>query len=1011
MRNLPAPVKGFTSLIFAYLFIAYSVSFAQDETWFSNITDNAGLTGLPTDKIQICDINGDNYPDILVGTAGLTAGNSSTFSLFLNVPNPDSNSGLKRVFVDFTDESGINKNRDPEKDYREFDVAVLADIDNDGDRDLVTFFYYHRLEWFQPGHSDRPEVYLNDGTGKFTLKEDSGINDIQYYSTLPNGLIDAVGMSYLDYDYDGILDVYVATKFVDYRYGVNFPDVLLKGNGDGSYTYIKNNGVQAVAEPLYGVNVTDWNNDGWQDVLTSPYCRTGGRLLKNMKNGNFTDAQNEAHYTSQKYGGDWYQSDGVWVQKPLCQWEAPTADFDNDGDIDVLQCLIHGGYEERDGKPEGHTHIAVNTGYPDYRLEWDMSLIHRNAPAYAHLGDYGGLFIDMDNDGWQDICIAEGYYTPQSRRLYACIQRDDNEFYDVTADLGLSWVVDASEAVGADFDLDGDEDLFVCHNDPTEGLRMVLLENKIGNEKNWTSVKLTNVPEGCNRDAMGARITTYAGGIAQIREIQAGEGHFGGQKPFIRNFGIDKTNGIDSIKVRWPNADIDVTTIENPPINVVINIDKDGYDGYIKTWEGDKPVVKYNVSVTRFDTVYTGNSKDMTFSIINVGDAPMNITSMSIGDNPDEVFSIGDIAMPQIINPGEKLDYQVNFAPIKRQDYFGTIKFTTDAVNAPVSYHDIWGYGYSPKPFMILSNDTLKYVDGMKDELQTKTLTIENKGEEALEISTITVVNDLNEVFSLDKEYNNITIDAFSSKEITVEFLPAGKWEFTGRLTINSNAFNGAEQIVYLNGISDGPIGILNIDKPFLSFTKTEIGDYKEKEFAIVNEGEQAVFVENIYLDGDYDEIFTFPGAGFPFVLEPSVEKTITLRFTPAEDKKYEYDMCVRSDAYMDTTSCIIVKATGIPTDVEELAEFDNNISIEIVPNPFSAKAEAVCTNKYDKNLEAEIFIVDASGRRVFDVFRGIVIPGESRYKFKAKNLPAGAYYLIFTHENNILQKLMINIK
>ena len=102
---------------------------AQDESWFTDVTEEIGLGDFVGSKIQCVDVNGDDYPDLLLGTGGLTKGNSNTFTLYLNKPNPDPDSPHERIFVDYTEESGINVNRDPDKDYREYDVAVLAVIE------------------------------------------------------------------------------------------------------------------------------------------------------------------------------------------------------------------------------------------------------------------------------------------------------------------------------------------------------------------------------------------------------------------------------------------------------------------------------------------------------------------------------------------------------------------------------------------------------------------------------------------------------------------------------------------------------------------------------------------------------------------------------------------------------------------------------------------------------------------------------------------------------------------
>ncbi len=96
--------------LFYFLFVLLPVllynSFSQESNWFTDITVETGLEGIGTSKIQCVDINNDNYPDLLLGTGGLTVGNSNTFYIYLNVPDPGSPN--KRKFIDYTEESGIN---------------------------------------------------------------------------------------------------------------------------------------------------------------------------------------------------------------------------------------------------------------------------------------------------------------------------------------------------------------------------------------------------------------------------------------------------------------------------------------------------------------------------------------------------------------------------------------------------------------------------------------------------------------------------------------------------------------------------------------------------------------------------------------------------------------------------------------------------------------------------------------------------------------------------------------
>src|SRR5690606_25373220 len=78
---------------------------------------------------------------------------------------------------------------------------------------------------------------------------------------------------------------------------------------------------------------------------------------------------------------------------------------------------------------------------------------------------------------------------------------------------------------------------------------------------------------GINRSGIGARVYVYFEGNMQMREIMAGRGMHTGQQPFILNFGLGNAISVDSVVVRWPNANCTRSVLYNPPVNnrVVVN--------------------------------------------------------------------------------------------------------------------------------------------------------------------------------------------------------------------------------------------------------------------------------------------------------------------------------------------------------------------------------------------------------------------------------------------------------
>jgi len=986
-------MKNFYYLICFLIVLGFNFALSQNNNWFNDITTQVGLQGQKSTYVQSADVNGDFYPDILVGTSGILIGHSNTFTLYLNVPDTD-NPG-QRKFVDFTQESGLNVSRIPGKPMREYDLAILGDVDNDGDVDVVSSLYYHRLENVtNPDTLDKSEVFLNDGSGHFTIKENSGLNDYVFYPNLYPGLIDAVGLSFIDYDFDGILDLYIATKFKDYKNNITFPDILMKGNGDGSFTEVKNAGVQQLVEPLYGVNVTDFDNDGWQDVITSPYCRSGGRIMRNMGDGKFLDVAQGVGYNAQEYGGDaGYDQSGNWVQQPLCQWEAPTADFDNDGDMDILQCLIHGGLQvHANGTIEGHTHIAINQGPPDYNFVSDLNIIHRDEDINSHLGDYSGLWVDFDNDSWQDVIVCQGYYTPATDRAYLCIQRDDHQFYDITNDLGLLYMKDASNAELSDFDLDGDNDIFIFHSKDIPQLR--LLRNDISNQSNWISVNLKAPPSGCNQSAIGARVTVYSDTLSQIREIQTGLGHFGGQQPFILNFGLGNMNKVDSIAIRLPMLNSPVTKIYNPPTNINIIVDSSGNVDFIKTWQGQKAIVKFNQTETNFGIVNVGNSSEKSFEIINVGDAPMNVSDYIIESDANNVFNILDKQIPFTLAPLGTKQIKVKFTPGFREQFKSVVTFFSDAINDSTKSYDIIGYGYKPEPLISLNKKELRF-DSTKTSSE-QVLTIINRGEEKLTINKIEFINDTNNVFSVKEIGNNsiqLPLILFPSNSInlSVVFTPNIRQNYSSALKINSDAYKDTNVIVNLFGIGDAPTALVRITSVFINFKTVPINSFSDFNLEIENTGDGDLVVNKIEVENNEDNVYSFPGTAFPVTILPGTKNDIVMRFEPKEKIAYNRKVLVYTNAQNEPLKQLNARGTGgDPIFVDEQQLSTEDFLIKISPNPFTEKLKIEYESIDVSVMKPELYLSDILGKEVF-VFNDF----GNKKEFDLTELPSGIYFIV----------------
>ncbi len=1014
--------------------------FAQDPTWFTDVTHNIGLDSARGSRVAWVDVNNDNYPDILWGTGDLI---KNHIFLYLNVPDPDHPG--QRKFVDFTKESNINQNRDPQKDGRVADVAVMADVDNDGDMDLVTSIYYHRYQFYDtpeedPG--DRSEVLLNDGTGRFTLVKDNGIYNMTVVDSFAVGLINATGIAFLDYDFDGNIDMYISTWFSDYAanlahggIGYKMKDVLLKGNGDGSFVKIDNAGTQYIAEPMYGVNVTDWDNDGWPDILTSAYCRSGGTLYRNNHDGTFTDATWVSDYSGQKLGGDHGQA--------LCQWEALPGDFDNDGDMDLLQVEVHGGNDDS----EGRTHVTINEGPENnYKLVWDMDRLQRDAPkSTTHFGDQGGCWFDMDGDGWLDIAVGNvGYEDAPSGtnmqgqvRLYICKQDSNHYFHDVSKAIGIYDEMKSAHSMEpGDFDLDGDQDLLFSRlkrdtievdsvidgvakkvKVPRQWMQVNILQNNIGSTHNWVSVKL-DPPKGVNGSALGSRIYVYAGGLNQIGELQAGMGHFGGMQPFIRNFGLGDKNFIDSVVVRWPGKDIPNTVVKNPPLNTILYIDQNGLkSSLVKNYSGTKPIIASSIPYLVTDIIHTGESRDYPLTLMNLGDSLLTIRDMTFtGD--DGSFQVVDKQNGYLIPPGGSQEFILRFTPNARKYYPAKLHILSDAFNQPGKIIDLNAYGFEEQPMIAFGSTQLYYDSLFLGGERTLPVILRNRGELDLNITGLQFLNDDKNVFSLPDNFSGITLKPGDSTVINVKltaetgFKFTGIFDYTADLGIESNAYNQDTNKISLRGTVNGPAPEVNVSRSIIFLPTTEVGKSVESDFDVSNPGNAPLTVNSLTIDEDVDGAYTFPGTELPFTVKQGQSKNVTLKFSPKEAKKYIYKLAVNTNAYKDSVWEITIRGNG--SEPQAVAPGDiagSGIDAEIVPNPLSGSARLYIHNPKNVTGPESIRVYDIYGNCVMNIYEGVAQSGELSFPLNMSGYASGIYYVVVRNDGYPVKIPLILVK
>jgi len=421
--------------------------------------------------------------------------------------------------------------------------CAFGDYDNDGNPDLYVTNYGANV------------LYHNNGDGTFTnVTEKAGVGDEGWGTSI----------AWSDYDNDGNLDMYIANYLVfdktmnpgepNSAYKIDMPllmdsklfegqrNILYRNNGDGTFMDVTDQaGVGNSPGKSMGVVFSDVNNDGNQDIyITNDKSRNV--LYLNDGNGRFTDV-----------GGD------MGVDSPMSGMGAAIGDHDNDGDMDIFST-----YTQED------TNLLYNNTIID-KGESSGPYSHNkfiNATMDAGLGEevsvgyfgWGTEFFDYDNDGHQDIFVANGHGMPDFDNPRSTIgQRNqlfrnsgDGSFFEVSGSAGYGLKLqDSSRGVTmGDYDNDGDIDLFIVNNNTYASL----LNNEGGNAGNWLNIKLMGTSS--NRDAIGARVKVTAGSLSQTKEVRSGSGYLS-QSDMRLNFGLDDLATVESVEIRWPSGTIE----------------------------------------------------------------------------------------------------------------------------------------------------------------------------------------------------------------------------------------------------------------------------------------------------------------------------------------------------------------------------------------------------------------------------------------------------------------------
>ena len=496
--------------------------------------------------------------------------------------------------------------------------VTVADVNADGKPDI-----YLSYSGMVPPEKRRNQLFINQGnssTGTPLFRDEAA----RYGLDLPAFTNQAY---FFDYDNDGDLDVVMLNhnpkslpvlNVEKTRELLATPDPergtrLLRNDGGTFHDVTEAAGING-SQLSYGLGLalSDINGDGFVDFYVSNDYEVPDYLYVNNGDGTFTDqlAERIRHTSHFSMGSD-------------------IADINNDEAPDIYTLDMQPADNRRrkllmaDDNRSRHD-LNRASGFTEQTMR-NMLQLNRGDGTFAEVGQLAGvsatdwswsaLFADLDNDGWKDLHVTNGYrrdYTNLDFIKYmddyvadkGRLQREDvlellrempasdldnfafrndsaRGFSPVTREWGLQRPSNSNGAVAADLDNDGDLDLVVNNLDAP-----AFVYRNETRDRNWLQVELSGV--GGNRAAIGARVIVQTDRGRQVQEWFPNRGYLSAAPPQL-HFGLGDAAQVQYVRVIWPGHT--TITVPDPDINQRIRISQSDDKGQPYATDVGEPTI------------------------------------------------------------------------------------------------------------------------------------------------------------------------------------------------------------------------------------------------------------------------------------------------------------------------------------------------------------------------------------------------------------------------------------
>ncbi|MEZ4850290.1 MAG: CRTAC1 family protein [Bacteroidia bacterium] len=501
-------------------------------------------------------------------------------------------------FTDVTESSGINHQ------FRVYEGmfgggACVFDYNNDGFEDL-----------YLTSGMNEDVLYKNNGNGTFTnVYEGSGLERTRSFVT--QGVVGA------DVNKDGWVDLFITT--ITTKDSVKkIPraiNLFFLNNGDGTFRDVTTEyGLDQMNSFSTGANWGDVNLDGYPDLYVGNYFlnyegeltmitdativganqTAKGYFLINEKGKSFSDAYKKYGFNHRGFGFG-----GVFT------------DYDNDYDLDLLvnhdfgykavpSYLFENEYPEKSFKDVSEAFEmdlkinAMGAAVGDFDQDGDMDYFITNirfnrfmvnegpdkpfVDKAKELGtsfvsiSWGANFADFDHDGDLDLFVSNGDLNPNCVPMADYyFENQGGKFQEKAMAIGVNDYGIGRGSVIFDIENDGDMDILVVNQKPTLDYPVESMTTLYRNDStvgNWLKVALKG--NQSDKHGIGSRVELWNGGKKWIREIDGGGSSHISQNSVIAHFGVGEAEKVDSVVVIWTGGKRQV--VKEQAVNTLVEM-------------------------------------------------------------------------------------------------------------------------------------------------------------------------------------------------------------------------------------------------------------------------------------------------------------------------------------------------------------------------------------------------------------------------------------------------------